>query len=114
MKRSDLIAVLIFLAIIAAFAFCAPLLEGYTQFNAQHGYITAFLKFALLATFGEMLAARIRCGQYLPAGFGLVPRAVVWGLLGVTIQFAFKVFAAGVPPTLEALGLTNSATALQD
>ena len=113
MKRSDLIAVLIFLAIIAAFAFCAPLLEGYTQFNAQHGYITAFLKFALLATFGEMLAARIRCGQYLPAGFGLVPRAVVWGLLGITIQFAFKVFAGGVPPTLEDLGLTHAATALQ-
>lgn len=113
MKRSDLIAVLIFLAIIAAFAFCAPLLEGYTQFNAQHGYITAFLKFALLATFGEMLAARIRCGQYLPVGFGLVPRAVVWGLLGITIQFAFKVFAGGVPPTLEDLGLTHAATALQ-
>ena len=113
MKRSDLIVILIVGAVIAAFALCTPLLEGYTHFNASHGYITAFIKFAVLATFGEMLAARIRSGAYLPTGFGVVPRAVVWGLLGITIQFAFKVFAAGVPPCLEDLGLEKAATALQ-
>ena len=113
MKRTDLLVLVIVAVIIALFAFCSPLLSGYTQFNASHGYVTAFIKFAVLATFGEMLAARIRCGQYLPQGFGFVPRAVVWGLLGVTIQFAFKVFAGGVPPTLEDLGLKNASTALQ-
>ena len=113
MKGSDFIVLIVLVSLIAAFAFCEPLLDAYTQFNAAHGYVTAFIKFAILATFGEMLAARIRCGQYLPQGFGFVPRAVVWGLLGITIQFAFKVFAGGVPPTLEDLGLENATLALQ-
>ncbi|MCK7530556.1 MAG: hypothetical protein MZV63_05680 [Marinilabiliales bacterium] len=31
---------------------------------------------------GEMLGSRIRTGIYLPTGFGLIPRALVWGFLG--------------------------------
>ncbi len=114
MKRSDLLVCAVLLLLVLAFTFCDPLLQGYVQFNAAHGYLTAFIKFALLATFGEMLAARIRVGTYLPTGFGFWPRAVVWGLLGITIQFAFKVFASGIPPTLEDLGLKGAHEALGD
>ncbi len=108
MKGTDIFVVLILVAVVLAFLFCAPLAAFYADANAQHGYLVAFVKFAILATFGEMLAARIRCGAYLPAQFGLLPRAVVWGLIGVTINFFFKVFAQGVPPALESLGLLDA------
>lgn len=115
MKRADFILLLVILFVVQLFVFdfYRPVGEWYVAFNAVHGYITAFIKFALLATFGEMLASRIRTGAYHPKGFGFVPRAVVWGLLGITIQFAFRVFATGVPPCLVDLGLKNAGTALQ-
>jgi hypothetical protein len=56
-----------------------------------------FLKFAILATMGEMLGLRIRKGVYNEAGFGLAPRAVVWGFLGVAITAAIMTFKFGVP-----------------
>lgn len=31
-------------------------------------------------------------GRYLPEGFGLVPRAVIWGALCVCITVAFTIF----------------------
>ena len=108
MKRADLLVALVLLAVVVAFLFCTPLAAFYAAANTQHGYLLAFVKFALLATFGEMLAARIRCGSYLPPQFGLLPRAVVWGIIGVTINFFFKVFAQGVPPALASLGLTGA------
>ncbi len=55
----------------------------------------SFVKFALLATFGETLGSRIRTGKYMPQGFGLLPRALVWGLLGCTIKLSFDIFTAG-------------------
>lgn len=57
----------------------------------------AMLKFAVFSTAGEMLAARLRCGRYLPRGFGLGPKVAVWAVLGALIWLAFGVFSAGVP-----------------
>lgn len=112
MKRNDILVILGVLGIGALFAFVPPVRAGYDAFNVAHGMAAAFLKFALLATFGEALASRIRTGQYVPRGFGLIDRAVVWGLLGLTIKLAFVVFAAGVPPFLQYLGFEGAAGAL--
>jgi len=68
--------------------------------SANHAFLMGFAKFAILATMGEMLGLRIRKGVYNEAGFGLVPRAVVWGFLGVAITAALMTFKAGVPPAL--------------
>jgi hypothetical protein len=56
-----------------------------------------FLKFAVLATMGEMLGLRIRKGVYNEKGFGIAPRAMVWGFLGVAITVAMMMFKAGAP-----------------
>ncbi len=112
MKRDDIIVLLCIVAIALLFILWSPMLEGYHALNASHGMLAAFLKFAILATFGEMLASRIRCGQYVPQGFGLLDRAVVWGLLGMTIKMAFVVFAAGVPSFLQYLGFEWAGAAL--
>ena len=61
----------------------------------------AFFKFAILATLGEMLALRIRKGVYNEPGFGVVPRMMVWGFLGMCIAMAMVIFKTGVPAFLE-------------
>ena len=47
--------------------------------------------------------------MYNRKGFGLFPRAVVWGFLGITIKIAFVIFAKGTPAFLEYLDLKNTA-----
>lgn len=63
------------------------------------------LKFMILATFGEMLSLRIRTGKYYQPGFGIVPRMIVWGFLGVCIKIGFVIFATGGPKLLSSMGL---------
>ncbi len=113
MKKNDLIVLLIIVLIAAAFYFVPGLYEGYNIINQAHGMIMSFVKFAILATFGEMLALRIRTGQYNRKGFGILPRAIVWGILGLTIKMAFVIFATGTPAFLEYMGVKGASKALQ-
>jgi len=82
--------------------------DFYIQFNKEHELVTAFIKFALLATLGEVIGLRIKTGSYYKKGFGVIPRMIVWGFLGITIKIAFVIFASGTPAFLESLGLTNA------
>lgn len=64
----------------------------------------SFTKFAVLSTLGEMLGARISRGRYCPPGFGVVPKMIVWGILGMGINMAMIIFSNGVPAFLEYMG----------
>ena len=112
-KKSDLIFSAITLFVIALFVFVQPVAAWYMQFNKEHGMIMSFLKFALLATLGEVIALRILTGMYSEPGFGLVPRMIVWGFLGLTINLAFHIFSAGGPSFLAYLGLSNAPEAMK-
>lgn len=73
--------------------------------------IMAFLKFAVLATSGEWIARRLRIKSYSVKNFGLLPKAIIWGILGVFISWAFIIFSNGVPkifPNLAALQSTGA------
>ena len=98
MKRADWILIACVAIVAALFALpqthCA---EGFNWATAHHPYIMAFFKFAILATLGEMLALRIREGVYSKKGFGVVPRMMVWGFLGMCIAMAMVIFKSGVP-----------------
>lgn len=107
MKKSDILAIVIVLLFLSPFFLFESVYEGYNQFNAAHPLIMAFLKFALLATFGEMIGLRIKTGKYTAPGFGLLPRAVVWGLLGMWIALAMGVFSRGIPAYLDRFTLFN-------
>ena len=85
MKRSDCLLLLLLCAVVCLFGFIAPLRDGYMQANAAHPYWMAFLKFAILATLGEMIGLRIKTGSYNEPGFGILPRAVVWGECGLRL-----------------------------
>ena len=68
----------------------------------------SFIKFAILATLGEVIGLRIRAGVYNQKGFGILPRAFVWGFLGLSLKAAFDIFASGTPVFLENLGMSDA------
>ena len=104
MKRHDLIMAGCILLFFLPFFLSSTLYDGYKSFNDAHGMIMAFVKFALLSTLGEVIGLRISTGSYHQKGFGVLPRAIVWGLLGLGINLAFIVFSTGVPRFLAYMG----------
>jgi len=105
MKKSDLFVCVIVVLVLLPFFLFRFVTDGYMWMNGSHPYIMAFIKFAILATFGEMLALRIRSGVYYKHDFGVLPKMVIWGFLGIWIAFAMKIFAAGVPMIVEKAGI---------
>ena len=105
MKKSDLVVILCAAAILAPFFIPATgFYNAFNQATESMPFVMAFFKFALLATFGEMLALRIRKGHYYEKGFGVVPRMMVWGFLGMCIAMAMTIFKTGTPRFLEIVG----------
>lgn len=112
MKRNDLIVIVVAVLILLPFFVFDSVYQFYISFNAQHGMITSFIKFAILSTFGECIGLRIRTGNYNQKGFGILSRAIVWGFLGLTIKLSFVLFANGIPPFLEYLGVPEAKAAM--
>ena len=105
MKKQDLIFVLAVVAFFLPFFTIDRVYDFYTTFNHDHPFLISFIKFALLSTLGEVIGLRIRKGRYGEPGFGILPRAFVWGVLGVGIKIAFIIFAAGAPNVLAVIGM---------
>jgi len=112
-KKNDILFSAITLGVISLFIFVQPVIDWYMQFNKEHGMVMSFFKFALLATLGEVIALRIRIGKYSEPGFGLVPRMIVWGFLGLAINLAFQIFSTGAPSFLAYLGLIDAPEAMK-
>ena len=106
--RKDLLFLLGITAFFLPFFLFNKLFETYYQFNLEHGLLMSFIKFFMLATLGEVIGLRIKTGRYYYRGFGLIPRAIVWGFLGVTIYMAFAIFAAGTLVFLEKIGFEDA------
>ena len=83
MKKSDFITILVVAAVVCGFAFIPGAWDWFLTTTTNHGLLMSFFKFAILGTFGEMLAMRIREGVYMKKGFGLLPKLLVWGAAGV-------------------------------
>ncbi|MDR1758200.1 MAG: hypothetical protein LBR51_04490 [Bacteroidales bacterium] len=101
MKKIDLLVLVIIAMILMPFFLFHQVYQNYEVFNTAHPFIMAFFKFGILATFGEMLGSRVKTGTYHPKGFGIAPRAIVWGFLGIWIAAAMGIFSKGVPAFLE-------------
>lgn len=108
MRTKDFIFILIVIAVFLPFIISDAFYDWYLSFNAEHGMAMSFLKFGILATMGELLGLRISRGVYYFEGFGVLPRAIVWGILGMGINMAFIVFSTGVPAFAEYLGVKNT------
>lgn len=107
MRAKDFIFILIVIAVFLPFTISDTIYNWYLSFNAEHGMVMSFLKFGILATMGELLGLRISRGVYYFEGFGVLPRAIVWGILGMGINMAFIVFSTGVPAFMGYMGMDN-------
>ena len=110
MKKGDLIWGAILLAF-TAFVIVPETHVLFVNFTTEHPYVSGFLKFALLATMGEMLVGRLVSKQWKKAP-GFIWRVVVWGLLGMVITLIFTVFSGGVIAALEKGLLIGQGSAL--
>lgn len=113
MKLKDLVFLLILVAIFLPFILSDYMFAMFQTYTKDYGILMSFLKFAVLATLGESLGLRIKTGNYNHKGFGLIPRAMVWGFLGLFIYVAFTVFAVGVPVLLEKLGIEGAVASMK-
>lgn len=110
MKKSDLIFALCVVVIFLPFFASDSIYAWYKSFNASHGMVMSFLKFGILSTMGEMLGHRISTGRYYSSTFGVVPRMVVWGILGMGINMAMIIFSKGTPAFLEYMGFSDASS----
>lgn len=101
MKKSDKITLIVIAAVICGFAFIPGAWDWFLRATTKHGLLMSFFKFAILGTFGEMLSLRIKEGVYYKEGFGLLPKMLVWGVLGVVIASAMTIFKTGTVVLLE-------------
>lgn len=109
MKKKDLVFIICAAAFFIPFFIFPEVLKTYNALNASNGMIMSFVKFAVLATLGEVIGLRIKTGSYYQKGFGVIPRAIVWGFLGLGIKAAFVIFGVGTPSFLSYMGLKVSA-----
>lgn len=109
MKKNDILFLLLVMVIFLPFLASDTVYEWYKSFNASHGMMMSFLKFAILSTIGEMIGLRISTGAYTHHTFGIIPRMVVWGMLGMGINMAMIIFSKGVPLFMEYMGMTDAA-----
>jgi len=112
MKKQDIIFIVCIILFFLPFFLSEQVFRIYDTFNKEHGMVMSFFKFAVLATLGESIGLRIRNGVYNKKGFGLIPRAIVWGFLGLTIKMAFVIFATGTPQFLAYLGFEKAVLAM--
>lgn len=113
MKTKDLIVGSIIILCFLPFFVSESFYAEYTQWNGNYPYVMAFFKFAILATLGETIGLRIKNGVYNEQGFGILPRAIVWGLLGIWIAIAMKTFSSGVPYLIQSFGIEGIVDAMK-
>jgi len=99
LKKGDFIWGAILLLFVA-FITVNPTHEIFISVTSAHPYLGGFLKFALLATMGEMLVTRLNSGGFKKAP-GFVYRVLIWGFLGCVITLIFQIFAAGTTAAIE-------------
>ena len=83
------------IAIFATFLLYPPTHLLFINATNGHPYLMGFIKFATLSIMGEFLAIRLVSGKW-QAVKGVLPKMLVWGLLGVAIVLMFALYTGGV------------------
>ncbi len=69
--------------------------EVFKTLSSTHPYVMGFVKFAVLATAGELLAIRLAKKEWTLPSY-VWARFLIWGVIGVWITYMMKIFGAGV------------------
>ncbi|HVI40758.1 MAG TPA: hypothetical protein VM577_08860 [Anaerovoracaceae bacterium] len=97
-QKSDLFPLCFSIAAVAAFILVLTIpgsREVFKTMTATHPFVMGFVKFAFLATVGELIAIRLQKKRWL-LPVGVFAKFIVWGLFGIVISLMFKIFAGGV------------------
>ncbi|WP_223226036.1 hypothetical protein [Sporomusa sp. GT1] len=94
MNRGDFIW-LMFLCGFSSLLLMPATHQVFVSLTQNHPYGMGFIKFAVLATMGELLAVRIVAGNWQQT-IGMTYKAVIWGLLGMGIVLMFEIYLSGV------------------
>lgn len=108
MKKQDFYFIIGVIAFVSIFVFVTPVKEWFLSWSAAkdwRSFVMAFLKFGILSTMGECIGLRISQGVYNKQGFGILPRFLIWGVLGTCISIAMMLFSTGVFTFLNVCGL---------
>ncbi len=69
--------------------------EAFIEVTHTYPYMGGFLKFAILATMGDMLGSRVISGDWsIPRG--VFWKATIWGIIGMAITLVFSIFSGGI------------------
>ena len=80
---------------VVLFLLFPPTRELFRQLTAAHPYLLGILKIGALGAMGDMLAVRMRGGEWRYRGIGLRDKALVWGFLGLVFVVVFPIFSVG-------------------
>lgn len=94
MKKYDFLWIVALAAVIAILVYPTTHV-AFLLATKTHPYIMGFIKVAILATMGELLARRIAIGDWKKPT-GILYRILVWGFIGMTFVLVFDIFASGV------------------
>lgn len=64
MKKQDFLFIILVVVVFLPFFLSDAVYDWYKSFNAAHGMVMSFLKFAILSSLGEVLGLRISAGVY--------------------------------------------------
>ena len=90
-----------------AFVLLSVFSDTLSKFFTSHPFFMGFLKFAFLATTGELISLRMAKKEWSVPAY-IVARWIIWGIIGIWITYMMKIFGAGVG-SLMAIGLLPSA-----
>lgn len=93
MKKGDFIWAFILLLWILILAVPASRIV-FISVTGAYPYTGGFVKFAILATMGDLLGTRIHKGKWIIPE-GIVYKVIVWGLIGMMITLLFTLFMGG-------------------
>lgn len=86
--------------------------QHFVVLTNAHPYLMGFVKFAVMATMGELLAIRIVSGRWSKP-VGMMYKTVLWGVFGMMIVLAFGVFSIGIAGSIKSGLLFGGGGALQ-
>lgn len=69
--------------------------EFFLDFAHEYPLLGGFVKFFFLASYGDVIASRIKNKEWI-VPVGLLYKAIVWGIIGIFIVMIFGIYTAGV------------------
>lgn len=98
-KKGDVLW-LALLCVVTGFLIVPELHRLFIRATVSHPYLMGFFKFTILATMGELLTIRLVTGSWKKIP-GIGYKALVWGLIGLSIVLMFGLFYEGVQSAIQ-------------